>query len=254
MGMRPGISAVVITYNAAQHLAACLASLHFVDEIVVLDAGSSDGTELIAKQYGVRWEVNPWIGFGPQKRHAVALARHDWVLCIDADERLSQNLALAICSTLNDARYSVYRMPRSNYFMGRYLRHGEGYPDWSVRLFDRRAACWSEDLVHEKVVTTKPVGTVPGRDGILHHSADDLAVYLDKQNRYTSLQAAALFQAGVRGSRIRLVVSPLLRFLKFYVLRLGWMDGLPGFVHITIGCMGSFNKYAKLYALQQEEN
>ena len=141
-------------------------------------------------------------------------------------------------------------MPRSNRFLGRFLRHGEGFPDWSLRLFDRRHAQWSDDAVHEKVETTGPVGRLRSDAVLLHHSADDLATYLDKQNRYTTLQADALFRAGERATWWRLLLSPALRFVKFYLFRLGFADGLPGLVHIAIGCFASFAKYAKLHALQ----
>ncbi len=143
-------------------------------------------------------------------------------------------------------------MPRSNRFMGRYLRHGEGFPDWSLRLFDRRRAQWSDDAVHEKVEAAGSVGRLPERAVLMHHSAESLAAYLDKQNRYTSLQADALHRAGERANVWRLLLSPALRFLKFYVVRLGFLDGLPGLVHIAIGCFNSFAKYAKLRALQIE--
>ena len=136
--------------------------------------------------------------------------------------------------------------------MGRYLRHGEGFPDWSLRLFDRRRAQWSDDAVHEKVVASGPVGRLPGTAVLMHHSAESLSTYLDKQNRYTSLQADALHRAGERADAWRLLLSPALRFVKFYVVRLGFLDGLPGLVHIAIGCFNSFAKYAKLRALQVE--
>ena len=140
-------------------------------------------------------------------------------------------------------------MARCNRFMGRWLKHGEGYPDWSLRLFDRRHARWSDDPVHEKVVANAPAGRLAG--DLLHDSAESLSLYLDKQNRYTSMQAEVLFKAGKRAGVVQLVFSPALRFIKFYVLRLGFLDGVPGLVHIAIGCCNSFHKYAKLIALQR---
>jgi glycosyltransferase involved in cell wall biosynthesis len=246
----PSLSAVLITYNTGEQLAPCLRSLAFADEIIVVDSGSDDATRDIARQFGAKVYEEAWRGFGPQKRFAVDQATHDWVLCIDADEEVSPDLAAAIRAALRGAQYGAYRMPRSNRFMGRYLRHGEGFPDWSLRLFDRRRAQWSEDSVHEKVIATGPVGRLPERAVLMHHSAESLATYLDKQNRYTSLQADALFRLGARANVWRLLMSPALRFLKFYVLRLGFLDGLPGLVHIAIGCFNSFAKYAKLRAMQ----
>ena len=246
------ISAVLITYNTGEQLAPCLRSLAFVDEIVVVDSGSDDATRDVARSFGARVVEEAWRGFGPQKRHAVSLASHDWVLCIDADEEVSKELAAAIGEIVpGTARHAGYRMSRSNRFMGRYLRHGEGFPDWSLRLFDRRSAQWSDDAVHEKVVVSSgSVGRLPEGAVLMHHSAESLATYLDKQNRYTSLQADALHRAGERANVWRLLLSPALRFVKFYVVRLGFLDGLAGLVHIAIGCFNSFAKYAKLRALQ----
>jgi glycosyltransferase involved in cell wall biosynthesis len=246
------ISAVLITYNTGEQLSACLRSLAFVDEIVVVDSGSDDATRDVARGFGARVVEEAWRGFGPQKRYAVSLAKHDWVLCIDADEEVSVDLASAIGDAIaGDHGHAGYRMARSNRFMGRYLRHGEGFPDLSLRLFDRRRAQWSDDAVHEKVVVASgSVGRLPADAVLMHHSAESLASYLDKQNRYTSLQADALYRAGERANVWRLLLSPALRFVKFYVIRLGFLDGLAGLVHIAIGCFNSFAKYAKLRALQ----
>jgi hypothetical protein len=172
------------------------------------------------------------------------------VLCLDADERLSDTLRESILDELKAPRGLVYAMPRCNRFLGRWLRHGEGYPDWSVRLFHRAHARWSDDAVHEKIVTGQPVVRLHG--DLLHDSAETLEKYLDKQNRYTTLQAELLRSAGRRASVAQLLLSPALRFVKFYLVRLGFLDGVPGLVHIAIGCMNTFNKYAKLKALERE--
>ena len=133
--------------------------------------------------------------------------------------------------------------------MGRYLRHGEGYPDWSLRLFDRRTARWSDDAVHEKVIVSSGrIGTLAG--DLLHQSAESLDNYLAKQNRYSTIAAETALALGKRASVIQLLLSPLLRFIKFYFLRLGFLDGIPGLVHILIGCVASFSKYAKMLATQ----
>jgi len=246
---RQPLSVVIITKNAANQLAACLESVSFAEEIVVVDSDSSDGTAALAAMRGARVLQKEWLGFGAQKQFAVEAARHDWVLCLDADERVSEPLRASILAALATPATQAYAMPRCNRFMGSWLRHGEGYPDWSLRLFDRRHARWSDDPVHEKVLTEAPVGRIKG--DLLHDSAETLAGYLDKQNRYTSMQAEALFKAGKRAGVARLLLSPVLRFAKFYFLRLGFLDGTAGLVHIAIGCCNSFNKYAKLMALQR---
>jgi glycosyltransferase involved in cell wall biosynthesis len=245
--MQQPLSAVIICLNAAPQIEAALQSVAFADEIVVVDSGSADGTVEIARRFGARVLHQEWLGFGPQKQFAVSQASHDWVLCIDADERVSGELRASIEQALAAPEQKAYRMPRCNRFMGRWLKHGEGYPDLSLRLFHRGHARWGEDPVHEKVETGVEVGTLEG--DLLHESGEDIPTYLEKQNRYTTLQAAQLFSAGKQAGIGKLVMSPLLRFLKFYFLRLGFLDGVPGLVHIAIGCCNSFTKYAKLIAL-----
>ena len=246
--MRQPFSVAIITLNAATQLEACLQSVRFADDIVVVDSGSTDGTQALAERYGARVIDQTWLGFGPQKQFAVEAARHDWVLCLDADERLTPALQAAIEAELAAPRQVAYRFARCNRFLGRYLRHGEGYPDWSLRLFDRRRARWSTDAVHEKVVADGPVGTLAG--DLLHDSAESLATYLTKQNRYTTLAADSAVAAGKRASFGRLALSPLVRFVKFYFLRQGFRDGMPGFIHIAVGCFNSFAKYAKMLERQ----
>jgi hypothetical protein len=133
--------------------------------------------------------------------------------------------------------------------MGRYLKHGEGYPDWCLRLFDRRRARWSDDPVHEKVIATGEVGSLSG--DLLHESAESLDAYLAKQNRYSTIAAEVALAQGRRATVAHLLLSPLLRFAKFYFFRLGLLDGLPGLVHILVGCGASFAKYAKMLAFQR---
>jgi glycosyltransferase involved in cell wall biosynthesis len=248
---RAPLSAVLITRNAAHVLDTCLESLAFVDEIVVVDSASSDSTLEIAARRGARVVQKEWLGFGRQKQFAVEQAAHDWVLCLDADERVSPELAASIAAAVVAPVSPVYRMARRNRFLGRWLSHGEGYPDWSPRLFNRMNARWSDDLVHEKVLYSVTPGTLKG--DLLHDSSDDLAAYLDRQNRYTTLAARQAFELGRTVGLLHLLLSPVVRLFKFYVFRLGFLDGLPGLLHISIGCMNSYVKYAKLIELWRAE-
>lgn len=248
--MKP-LSVVIISKNEALVIGACLDSVAgLADEIVVLDSGSTDGTGELCSARGARVIETDWLGFGPQKNRAVLAAANDWVLCLDADERVSPELLNSIKTALVDPKYSAYRCPRRNRFLGRYLRHGEGYPDWSLRLFDRRVAHWSSDVVHERVICKAPISELIG--DLLHDSAETLESYLAKQNRYTTL--AAQSDLGLKDVSVaRLVLSPLVRFIKFYVLRGGFRDGVPGLVHIAIGCFNSFIKYAKIRERQARQ-
>ncbi len=175
------------------------------------------------------------------------------MLCLDADERVTPELEAAIRALFVRApappAAAAYTIARRNRFLGRWLAHGEGYPDWNIRLFDRRRARWSDDVVHEKVVADGPVATLRG--DLLHASAESIDAYIAKQNRYTSAQATAMHARGERASAAQMMLSPAARFVRFYVFRLGFLDGAAGFAHIAIGAFASFLKYAKLRALQE---
>ena len=245
---RAPVSVVLVTRNVAGLLGGCIESVAFADEVLIVDSGSDDGTREVAERLGARVVEKEWMGFGIQKQFATDQAKNDWVLCLDADERVSQPLAESIVLALGAPQSPVYRMARRNRFLGRWLSHGEGYPDWSPRLFDRREARWSDDPVHEKVLFTVTPGTLAG--DLLHDSAEDLEAYLAKQNRYTTLAAEQLYERGKHGNTAQMLFSPLVRFFKFYILRLGFLDGLPGLLHVSIGCMNSYLKYAKLIEMQ----
>lgn len=253
--MRQALSVVLITKNAEALLEKCLQSCRFADEVIVMDSGSTDRTLAIASAYKAKVIHQDWLGFGPQKQLAVSSASHDWVLCLDADEWLSDDLGIEINNLLKDpsrlAACGAWQMARSNKFMGRFLKFGEGYPDYNLRLFDRRRARWSDDVVHEHVQTMEKIGTLKG--DLMHESGEDIALYLAKQNRYTTLQAETLWKRGKKAGIAKLVLSPLLRFVKFYLVRQGFRDGLPGLVHISIGCFNSYIKYAKLNELRRLE-
>jgi hypothetical protein len=245
------VSLVVITRDAATDIAECLLSAPFCADALVVDSGSGDHTVETARRCGARVVTHAWAGFGPQKQFAVREARHDWVLCLDADERLSPELRESIVTLFAAGAppHPAYALARRNRFLGRWLAHGEGYPDWTTRLFDRRRARWSDDPVHEQVLANGPVGRLDG--DLMHASAESIERYIAKQNRYTTLQADALHARGKRSSGFAMAASPIARFFRFYVLKLGFLDGAPGFAHIAIGAFASFLKHAKLRALER---
>lgn len=244
---------MLITLNAGHQLKECLSSVDgWADEIVVVDSGSTDNTAEIAEQFRAKFIQQKWLGFGPQKQFAIEQARNDWVLCLDADERISPPLRTSVIKLLTaQPPHQAYRFSRCNKFMGRYLRHGEGYPDLSLRLFNRQSARWSNDPVHEKVLAQGVVGNLVG--DLVHDSAETLGSYLTKQNRYTSLAADEALARGKNASTSQLLLSPLVRFIKFYFIRQGFRDGAPGLVHILIGCFNSFIKYAKMLEWQRSK-
>ena len=247
------VSLVVITRDAAAEITDCLSSAPFCADALVVDSGSADHTVEVARRSGARVITRAFVGFGRQKQFAVESAAHDWVLCLDADERVSPRLRDSIVALFapGEPPHAAYALARRNRFLGRWLAHGEGYPDWTTRLFDRRRARWSDDPVHERVVAGGPTGRLEG--DLLHASAESIEHYVAKQNRYTTLQADALHAQGARSSALAMALAPLVRFVRFYVLKLGFLDGAAGFAHIAIGAFASFLKHAKLRALERAE-
>ena len=245
------ISLVVITKNEASCLAKCLESADFVSEIVVVDSGSTDETVKIAERFGAKVFHQDWLGFGPQKQFAVNCASYDWVLCLDADEYLSPKLKASLQDLFKgEPTDCAYQFPRCNKFLGRFLRHGEGYPDWCLRLFNRQYAQWSDDLVHEKIIPNTEdfkVGVL--REDLMHESGESLYRYIEKQNAYTSIQAEVMLQQGRRSSLIKIFISPVVRFFKYYFIKFGFMDGIPGLIHISIASFTVFLKYVKLRSI-----
>lgn len=249
------LTVVVITKNVEKDIEKCLSSASWVKNIIVVDSGSEDKTCEIAKNCGAKVIHQDWLGFGPQKQFAIEQAPTDWVLCLDADEYLSKDLSNELQSLIQTKNfvYDAYRVPRSNKFMGRFLRHGEGYPDWSLRLFNRRAAKWSNDLVHEKVIGISgdlSVGSLSG--DLMHNSAESISQYIRKQNLYTDIQALEIVKRNKAVSVRHLIINPMVRFFKYYLLKMGCLDGMPGFVHIAIGCIFVFIKYVKAMILQRD--
>jgi glycosyltransferase involved in cell wall biosynthesis len=246
--MSTPLTVTVITRDAAATLERCLESVAWADEVLVVDSGSTDATLEIAGRLAHRVEHHDWPGYGAQKRHAAGLARHDWILSLDADEWLSTELTSAIRRLMRAGpRQAGYLVHCRNRFLGRWLRHGEGYPDPHLRLFDRRRGNWQVQPIHEQVLVQGAVGHLAG--DLLHDSAQGLSDYIAKQNRYTQLQAQLLWDRGKRAGVSHLVLRPLWRFLRLFLLKRGFLDGVPGLVHIGIGCFNTFSKYAKLREL-----
>ena len=246
-------SLVIITLNAANQIEACISSAPSANEVIVVDSGSSDNTQAIALAMGATVIEQPWLGFGPQKQFAVNAAKNEWVLCLDADEALSTELHTHLQTLLsNEPPFKAYRIARRNHFMGRALRFGEGYPDWNLRLFHKKYAQWSNDSVHERVVSSESIGTIPG--DLIHKSALQIGQYVNKQNSYTTIQAGTLYKQGKKATALKLILSPFVRFIRYYFFRLGFRDGIPGLVHTSIGSFNSFLKYAKLIELQKSDS
>lgn len=249
----PGLSVVVITRNEAANIRAALESVRWADELVVVDSGSTDDTVRIARELADRVAARGWEGYGAQKNHAAGLAAHDWILSLDADERVSPALAREIRSLL-DAEPAArgYRCPRVTRYLGRWIRSTDWYPDLQLRLYDRRAARWSDRLVHESVVVDGAVGRLRGE--LEHHAYRDVSHHLQTIDRYTTLAARQMRREGRRAVWIDLAVRPPAAFVRNYVLRGGLRDGARGLIVSMLNAGYVFLKFAKLWERQRNES
>lgn len=244
------LSVTVITKNEAHNIEACLRSVAFADEIVVLDFGSTDDTVQRARSMGASVSVSPdWQGFGMQKNRALALANFDWVLSLDADERVSAELQTEIRAVLAAPAFDVYSFPRLSSYCGQYMHHSDWYPDRVTRLFRRNSAQFSNDLVHEKIVTRSKTGELHAV--LLHESFRDFEAVLDKVNRYSSAGAQSLLDKGRNSSLGKALGHGMWAFFRTYFLRLGFLDGRMGFVLAVSNAEGTYYRYLKLWLLRQ---
>jgi glycosyltransferase involved in cell wall biosynthesis len=241
------VSAVIITRNEEAMLPACLESVSWADEIIVVDSGSADRTVEIARMQGAKViETRDWPGFGAQKNRALDAATHEWVLSIDADERVTPELRDEIRHIVSDGNpMTAYRIPRRSRFCRREMRHSGWWPDYVVRLFRRDAARFSDDLVHERVlVDSAQCGTL--KTPLVHEAIRDLEQVLDKVNRYSTAGAAALAGRGRRATLSGAIGHGLWAFIRTYFLRAGFLDGREGFMLAVSNAEGAYYRYTKL--------
>lgn len=248
---RPRISACIIAFNEADRIGDCLDSLGFCDECVVVDSGSTDATRQIAAAKGARVLQRGFDGYRSQKDFAVRSATHDWVLCLDADERVDEVLRASILAA-RDAGFAAaagYRFNRLSDYFGRFLRHGNAYPDRVLRLFDRRGGGWrGQREIHEAASVDGPVRTLAG--DLVHFPYRSLEQQLAKTQRYALMMARHEFARGKRASWSKLVVSPAWRFWRGYVFRLGFLDGWRGLVYAYVRANYVRQKAIMLWLLQ----
>jgi len=249
---RPGLSACIITFNEVDRIEACLASLAFCDDIIVVDSGSTDGTAERAAALGARVLTRAFDGYRRQKDFAVHSARHEWVLCLDADERVTPALRAAI-EAARDAEFTAaagFRFARATEYFGAFLRHGNAYPDRVLRLFDRRRGGWrGEREIHEHVSVDGPVQRLAG--DLEHRAYRSLADQLARLERYARLMAEHDHARGRRARLANLVFNPFWRFLRGYVLRAGFRDGWRGLIYAWVEANYVRQKFIKLWLLDR---
>jgi glycosyltransferase involved in cell wall biosynthesis len=247
------VSVVLIAKNEAPVIKRCLESVAWADETVLLDGASTDGTANIARSMGARVEVAAdWPGFGPQKNRASALARGDWILSLDADEWVTEQLRAAIQQAIADpGGHVAFRMPRLSSYCGRVMRHSGWWPDHVVRLFKRGAAHFSDDLVHERLIVDGSVGSLDAP--LMHEAIRDLDDALRKMNAYSSAGAKMQHQRGRRASLPGAIAHGCWTFFRTYVLRAGFLDGREGFLLAVTNAEGAYYRYIKLLLLNKRE-
>ncbi|MBV8071519.1 MAG: glycosyltransferase family 2 protein [Acidobacteriaceae bacterium] len=238
------ISATIITFNEERNVARVIESLRCCDEILVLDSGSNDRTVEIARKLGARVEEASWHGYAAQKNIAAELASHDWILSLDADESLSEALEAEIWQIKKAGpRFDGYTVPRLAQYLGRWILHSGWYPDRKIRLFDRRKAKWVGEFVHESVKVDGTLGHL--KSNLLHFTCNSLSEHVRTMDSYTTLAAQEIVSRGVNVPLSRLLLDPPGTFLRTYILKQGFLDGMEGLSIAYMAAFYNFVKYAK---------
>jgi glycosyltransferase involved in cell wall biosynthesis len=244
------VSVTIITLNEADHIEAAIDSAAWASEVVVVDSGSTDATVALARAKGVHVEHRDWTGWIDQKNFAAELARNDWILSLDADERVTPELASEVQALLTSGPTAhAYRMPRVTFHLGRWIRTTDFYPDYQARLYNRRFARWRGKYVHESVSPDDgPTGQL--RHELQHYSFRDLRDQVERINKYTSLGAQQMYENGRRATTFDLLAQPPAAFLRNYLLRRGFLDGSVGLTISMMQAWSVFLKFAKLRELE----
>jgi glycosyltransferase involved in cell wall biosynthesis len=248
----PTLSVILITRNEEANLADCLASLEGIaQQIVVVDTNSTDRTLEIAKNHGaVISQPEDWPGFGPQKNRALDLATGEWILSLDADERLTPALRSEILTAIHhSAHVDCFAIPRLSWYCGRFIRHSGWSPDYVDRLFKRGTARFSNDLVHERLIPNGQVARL--ENPLLHYSFMNYSQVLQKLDRYSTASAEQAFSKGKKSSPLKAVLHGLWAFTRTYIMRLGFLDGPQGFALAISNGQGTYYRYMKLWQLHQ---
>jgi len=246
----PKLTVVVITHNEEKNIADALRSASWADELVVVDSFSTDKTVDTCRRFTERVYQEKWRGFSGQKSYAVGLATNDWVFVLDADERITDGLAAEITGLMRKGPdKDGYRCARRNHFIGREIRFGGWYPDYSVRLFNRKKGAFRDRAVHEAVEVDGEVGYLD--NPMLHYTYDSVSDYLKRMDRYSALAAEEMHKAGRKAGLMDLTVRPLLTFLKMFLVKQGIRDGWHGLVLAALYSCYTFSKYAKLWELEE---
>lgn len=250
--MTARVSAIVITRNESANISQCLASVAWCDEIIVLDSGSTDDTVSLARAAGAKVHVTTdWPGFGAQKQRALELATGDWVLAIDADERVSVAGRDEILAAIAHEGADAYHLPRRSLYVSRFMRHSDWWPDHVLRLARRSLAQFTDDVVHERMEVRGSIGTL--REPLEHLSYRDFESVLHKANTYSTAGARQMLTRGKQASLMSAIVHGMAMFLRTYIVKRGFLDGAEGFILAVSNAQTSFWKYIKLRELNRRQ-
>jgi glycosyltransferase involved in cell wall biosynthesis len=238
------ITGTIITHNEESHIAEAISSLSCCDEVLVVDSGSTDRTREIAARCGARVLTRAWDGYSRQKNFAAQEAHHDWILSLDADERVSAELASEIAQWKRSAEGAGGSMPRRVFYLGAWIRHSGWYPDRKLRLYDRRFGRWHGDFVHETLEVEGAIARFSG--DLLHFPYRTWEDHVQRIDSYTKLAADAAREGGKRGNVLRLLLAPPLTFLKAFVLRAGFLDGWRGVLIAAAGARYVFQRELRI--------
>ncbi len=250
--MRERLSVTIITLNEEKNITQCLESVKWADEIVVVDSGSKDKTIEICRRYTDRVFLNPWRGMNEQKAFAMEMAFHQWILNIDADERVTDELRDHILRILEKPEHDGYRFPRKNFFLGRWMRYGGWYPDHVLRLFRKDLSYYGGINPHDKVIVrTGNVGTI--KTPLLHFTYSSISQYIIRQNSYSSAAAVELFNRGKRTNPLHIFFKTVWKFIEVYFIKKGFLDGGRGLITALGSSFSQFMKYSKLWELERNK-
>jgi glycosyltransferase involved in cell wall biosynthesis len=246
------LTIIIAAKNEARNISDCVQSASFADEIIVLDSGSTDGTQQLAESAGAQVVATDWPGYGPQQSRGIALAKSDWVLSLDADERITSALKAEVLEAIRSERADGYRLPRLSSLCGAFIHHGGWRPDYTLRLVKREKAGFTHHFLHAHMTVNGSKADL--KESLIHYSYRDLDDVLEKLNRYASGNAKDLDHKGVKGSFSKAITHGLWAFVRTYFFRASFLDGRYGFILAVYNAESTYYKYLKLLALQETRN
>ncbi len=245
------LSIIIVAKNEENNIIPCIESAAWADEVIVLDSGSTDATVSLAQKTTAQVIETDWPGYGPQQNRAINATSYDWVYSLDADERITSELAAEIRTVISNNKFDVFDVPRRSLFVTQFMQHSGWWPDRTRRLFKKQSARFTEHKIHANLSTDKPVGHL--KEPMIHYSFHDYHSVIEKMNRYSSGSAHDLDSVGKNSSLTKAISRGLWTFFRTYIIRLGFLDGQAGLILAIANAEGAYYKYLKLWELQNKQ-